>query len=154
MWGKIVIALILVAVFGGTAAFFLTTGEQPVIKLVASENVIRVEAAGVRYADWPIMGVVVNDQEIAQVEIAEQQRKMYSVNVPESVGDISTIKLKLNNFQECQNVGTGPCETRKIIVRGLYLNDEKLEGGVASGEKNLASLLQTEEGGITWQVGQ
>jgi hypothetical protein len=150
--GLIVLVAVAVVVVAGAAAYILTSGDKPVVSLAASDNEIKIEAAGVRYGSWPEMDVLVNDTVIASLKIDSEQRAMYSVAVPNSVGDISTVQLKFTNYQECQNVGTGDCNQRKIIVRGIYLNDKKLEGAVASGGKNLASLLQSEEGGITWKA--
>ena len=149
---KGLIALAVVAVLAAVAAIVLTSGEEPLITLSPPEHKLRIEAAGTQYAGWPIMGVLVNGEEIAEVTIDSISRKMWDVDVPGSVGEVSTIMLTLKNYQECQNVGTGACETRKLIVRGMYLDDKKLENPVASGDRNLSAVIQTDEGGITWEV--
>ena len=139
----------------GAAAFFLTSGEKPLVQLTAaSSNTLRIEAAGINYAGWPEVAFVVNDEEIGRMTIDSKIRKMWTIDVPDTVGDISKVMLKFTNYQECQNPYFGTCTTRKVIVRGLYLNDEKVENPVASGEKNLAALLQSDQGGITWTIEQ
>ncbi|NND49585.1 MAG: hypothetical protein HKN60_04970 [Rhizobiales bacterium] len=150
---SVVIGIGVLVVVAGAAAFVLTSGEKPLVQLIpASSNTIRIEAAGIEYAGWPEIAYVVNDQEIGRMTIDSKIRKMWTIDVPDTVGDISKIELKFTNFQECQNPYFGTCTTRKIIVRGLYLNDEKVENPVASGGKNLAALLQSAEGGITWTI--
>ena len=83
---------------------------------------------------------------------------MYTVNVPDSVGDVSEVSVALVNESNCQaaqfSFNANVCQDRTIMVRGLFLNEEKLENPEASGTGNLASLIKKSEGGITWRVTQ
>ena len=103
--------------------------------------------------------IMVNGEEISKLTIDKQQRSMYTVNVPGSVGEVSEISVKLLNESDCKSVDdnfipSSNCQDRTVILRSLFLNDEKLENPEASGNGNLASLIKKSEGGITWKVAQ
>jgi len=141
-----------VLILAGGAAYVLTSGEQPVIQLQPASNVLRFEAAGIDYAGWPEMGVSVNGQEIGKILIDSAVRTMFTIDVPASVGEVETVEIKFLNETICQNPYFGSCTLRQIIVRGMYLNDEKIEGAEASGKDNMPSLIRTSEGGVVWKV--
>ena len=157
---QLIAALILV-VAGGSAALVLTSGDKPIIEIAASNNVIKVEAAGVYYGGWPEIAVLVNGEPIASQSIDSKIRKMFEFNVPSSVGAISTVEIKMTSEEtDCKAAvhalptgGSLPCTNRIIALRGLYLNDEKIEGAVAEGEKNQPWSLQSNQGGIKWEIG-
>ena len=154
------IALAILVVGGGGAAAYVMLGEEPEVEVVAPENVIRFEAAGVHYDGWPEMAVLVNGEQIALLHINNKIRQMYSVDVPASVGAISTVEVQMTSETDCYSAvwidtrsgQTFKCDDRAITVRGLYLNDEKIEGAVAIGEKNHPWSVRSAEGGIKWEI--
>lgn len=153
------IVLIATIFVGGSIGYILLSGNNPIVQMGASENVIKIEAGAIQHAGWPEMSVMVNGEEVTKLKIDKQERTMYTVNVPSSSGEISEISVKLLNESDCRALdaafGVAPnCQDRTITVRGLYLNDEKLENPEASGAGNLASLLKKSEGGINWKVAQ
>ena len=131
---------------------YLAIGKDSPIKLVASQNALQIKAAGVNYAGWPEMGIKVNGEKIGSITIDSQQQKMFSIDVPGNIGEIKQIQLTLDNFTECQTAYAPNCKLRSIVFKELYLNDERLEGGVPSGAKNFAHSIQSGEGGITWDI--
>ena len=157
---KLIAAAILLAGGAAAAAYVLTSGEEPLIEMAASDSVLKVEAAGVYYGGWPEIAVIVNGEPIASQSIDSKIRKMFEFDVPSSVGVISTIEIKMTSEEtDCKAArhslptgGTLPCTNRIIAVRGLYLNDEKIEGGVAEGGKNQPWSLQSNQGGIKWEI--
>lgn len=151
------IALIALIFVGGSIGYILISGHNPIVKLGAVDNVIKIEAGAIQHAGWPEIGVDVNGEQVAKLAIDQQTRTMYTINVPGSVGDVSEISVKILNESDCRALdaefGVAPnCQDRTVIIRGLYLNDEKLEGAVATGEGNLSSLLKKSDGAITWTV--
>lgn len=153
------IALIAFVFIAGSVGYIVLSGNNPMVQVGSAANVIKIEAAGIQHAGWPEMSVHVNGEEVTKLTIDEKVRTMYTVNVPSSVGDVSEIELKLVNESDCKALdaafGVAPnCQDRTIMVRGLYLNEEKLENPEASGTGNLASLIKKSEGGITWHVAQ
>lgn len=153
------IAVVAVVVVAAAVGYIMYSGDKnAVARIISSGNVIKIEAAGVNYGGWPDVSIRVNGQEISKITIESPTREMYTFNVPNSVGDVSTIELKLLNPTDCAHADfshlTAGCTDRALTVRGIYLNDEKLEGAVATGEGNLSALLRRGEGGISVQVGQ
>jgi len=150
------IALIAAVFIAGSAGYILLSGNNPIVQIASSDNVIKIEAAGTLHAGWPQMSVEVNGREVTKLTVDKSERSMYTVNVPGALGDVAEISVKLLNESDCRAVefsfNATPCQDRKIIVRGVYLNEQKLENPEASGTGNLASLLQKSEGGITWKV--
>ena len=152
---KIIALAVLVLVVAGGAAAYVMTGENPVAKVVGSSDVIRFEAAGVEYSGWPEMSVHVNGEQIAVLHIDKQVRSMYEVQVPGSVGEIKTVEVKMTEETDCKAavwIKDHTCTDRSITVRGLYLNDEKVEGAEAVGEKNHPWSIRSKEGGIVWNI--
>ena len=156
---KLIAAAILAAI-GGGAALVLTSGDEPILEIAASNNVLKVEAAGVYYGGWPEIAVIVNGEPIASQSIDSKIRKTFEFDVPSSVGAISTVEIKMTSEEtDCKAArhslptgGSLPCTNRIIALRGLYLNDEKIEGAVAEGEKNQPWSLQSNQGGIKWEI--
>ena len=148
-----VVAVLGVVAVSGAAAYVLTSGENAAIQLSSAKSVIRVEAAGVNYAGWPEMAVAVNGENVASFTIDSAQRQMYETTVPMDAGDIETIQIRFTNYTEPQSYVSDGAPVRTIVFRGLYLNDEKLEGGEPSGERNTLFSLRNSEGGLTWNIG-
>ena len=152
---KLIAVAALVAI-GAAAAFVLTSGEEPIIEIAASNNVIKVEAAGVNFAGWPEMRVSVNGEQIAQLMIENKTREMFSFDVPNALGDVEEIQIQLTNETDCRSSlrhSFQSCIDRALVLRKVFLNDEQLEPGVASGEGNTQYSLKRNEGGATWQIG-
>ncbi len=150
------IALVALVAIGGTAAFFLTSGEKPIIEIAASDNVIKIEAAGVNFAGWPEMRVSVNGEQIAQLMIEKKQRDMYSFDVPNALGEVKKIEIRMTNETDCRESlrhSFQSCIDRALVLRKVFLNDTQLEAGEASGEGNTQYSLTRSEGGATWQIG-
>ena len=136
-------------------------GGDPVVEAAASKSVIKIEAAGVEYNGWPEMAVLVNGEQIALKNMNNKIRQMFTFDVPASVGAISTIEVKMTSeATDCKAAtwidsrlgATIKCSDRAIAVRGLYLNDEKIEGALAIGEMNKPWSVQSPEGGIKWEI--
>lgn len=146
------------------AAVVLASVDPSIFRFEPARNVLRLEAAGIKYTseksapgDWPELGIRVNGEDIGPLTIDSETRKMFSVDVPNSIADIERIDIRFLNPTHCrtaQSVIHAFCKDRKAIVRGLYLNGERLEGAVVSGENNMISLLQTSDGGLTWHLGR
>ena len=150
------IALAALVAVGGAAAFVLTSGEKPIVEVAASKNVIKVEAAAVNFTGWPQMRVSVNGEQIAQLMIEKKQRDIYSFDVPNALGDVKTIEIQMTNETDCAGSlrhSFQSCIDRALILRKVFLNDEQLEAGVASGEGNTPYSLKRSDGGATWQIG-
>jgi len=143
-------------VIAGAAAFFLMSGDDPVISVSASRNTLRFEAAAIEYAGWPEMRVRVNGEQVALIKIENATRSMYELDVPGSVGDIKTVEASIVSESDCKAavwIQAHECTDRTITIRGLYVDDEKIEGQVAGGKKNKPWSIQSEDGAITWTVG-
>ncbi len=148
-------AVIAFAAMVGLTVAYVLTGENPVIKMSQSDNVIKIEAAGVNYAGWPDMSVSVNGNEVGTVKVETKQRKMFTVDVPADAGTISSVEIKFPNSTDCrkgQFSYESACTDRKLIVRKVFLNEQQLENGEASGDRNTAFSLQSSEGGIAFKV--
>jgi len=153
------IALIAAVFIAGSIGYILLSGNNPIVQIASSDKVIKIEAGGIQHAGWPEMSVLVNGKQVTKLTIDKQERTMYTVNVPGSLGDVAEISVKLLNESDCKALDAAfgvslDCQDRTIMLRGLYLNDEKLENPEASGTGNLASLLKKSEGGITWKVAE
>ena len=155
MKSNLVLVAIAVVFMAVTTAIYVLTGDNPVVKLSKSENVIKIEAAGVNYAGWPDMSVSINGKEIGTVKVETKQRKLFTVNVPDDIGTISTVEIKFPNATDCrkgQFAYESACTDRQLIVRKVFLNEQQLENGEASGDRNTAFSLQSAEGGIAFKV--
>ncbi|NND49689.1 MAG: hypothetical protein HKN60_05500 [Rhizobiales bacterium] len=151
---KLIALAVLIAGAGGAAAYVMS-GDNPVAKIISSDNVIRFEAAGIEYSGWPKMSVHVNGEQISVLNIDNQVRSMYEVQVPGTVGEVSTVEVRMTEETDCKAavwIKAHQCTDRSITVRGLYLNDEKVEGAEAIGEKNHPWSLRSAEGGIKWNI--
>jgi hypothetical protein len=153
-----IIAIVGVCLIAGAGAYVVFTKENQVTIINSSVGPkLKIEAAGIQYAGWPEMSILVNDKEIKKLEVAIAERTMFDINVPSDIGNITKIEVRLLNESDCKlvdlNINVNECTDRKIIVRGVYLDEKKLENPQASAG-NLSSLLQKGEGGISWQVSQ
>lgn len=147
----------IVVVAAAAAAYVFLGGGGGNIPLISTRSTLHIEAAGVNYGGWPIMGVKINGEDVGTMTIDSQARKVFDFGVPHEAGDINTVELTITNRSYCQNFGgtgtlSGTCDARKIILRSVTLEDRKLEGGVASGELNSPNLLVNDEGGVKFEV--
>jgi hypothetical protein len=150
------IALAAVVAVGGAAAYALTSGDNPIIEIATSKNVIKLEAAGIQYTGWPEMAVSVNGEQIAVLTVDNSVRSEFTFNVPSSVGEVSTIEVRMTSDTNCREalfLEVHTCTNRTLILRKLWLNDKPITDPVATGEGNFPWSVVSSNGAVTWTVG-
>ena len=150
------IALAAVVVVAGAAAYALTSGDRPIIRITPSGNVIKFEAAGIQYTGWPEMAVSVNGEEIAVLTVDNQVRREFTFEVPRSVGEVKTIEVRMTSDTNCREalfLEVHTCTNRTLILRKFWLNDEQINDPVATGEGNFPWSVVSSDGAVTWTIG-
>jgi len=141
----------------GMAALILTScGKEEEVVIEETENVIKMEVAGFHYGGWPELLVHVNGEQIEAITVDFKTRKTLEIDVPNALGKVEIIELKTTSESNCHgnewNTETF-CQERQVTIRKVFLNDENLGIGTATGKGNKPFALQKPDGGITWKVG-